>query len=115
MPASLFLLTALAMLAAVPLAARLLRRALPARRQTIVPVGEIEFGVSQKARRSPRHAVLLHRGLLGAFFMAIVALMLVPAAVALRGLGVGVVQTALWLVLPTLLVVVHAGRGGRVE
>ena len=115
MPASLFLLIALAMLAAVPLAAAGLRRALPARRAATAPVEAIEFGVSQKARRSPRHAVLLHRGLLGAFFMALVALVLVPAAVSLRGLGVGGVQTGLWLVLPTLLVVVHAGRGGRVE
>ncbi len=115
MPASLFLLTALALLAAVPLAAAVLRRALPARSRAIVAVDEIEFGTSQKARRSPRHAVLLHRGLLGAFFMAIVALALVPAAVALRDLGVGVVQTALWLVLPTLLVVVHAGRAGGGE
>ncbi|MEM9175718.1 MAG: hypothetical protein AAGC67_10825 [Myxococcota bacterium] len=115
MPASLFLLIALALLAAVPLAAAGLRRALPAERGATVPVDEVEFGVSQKARRSPRHAVLLHRGLLGAFFMALVALALVPAAVALRSLGIGVFQTALWLVLPTLLVVVHAGRGGRPE
>ena len=115
MPATLFLLTALALLAAMPLAAEGLRRALPARRAEILPVAEIEFGASQKARRSPRHAVLLHRGLLGAFFMALLALALLPAAVSLRSVGVGVVQTALWLVLPTLLVVVHAGRGGRKE
>ena len=115
MPASLFLLTALGLLAAVPLAAALLRRALPARRAVTVPVEEVAFGVSQKARRSPRHAVLLHRGLLGAFFVAIVALVLVPAAVALRALSVEVIPASLWLVLPTLLVVIHAGRGGRTE
>ena len=115
MPTSLFLLISLALLAAVPLAAALLRRALPARRIVAQPVDEIVFGVSQKARRSPRHAVLLHRGLLGAFFMSLVALVLVPGGVALRRLGVDVIQAGLWLVLPMLVVVIHAGRGGRME
>lgn len=113
MSASLFLLVVLAMLAAMPLLAASLRRSLPARHSAPVPVEEVEFGVSQKTRRSPRHAVLLHRGLLSAYFMGVVALALVPGALALRAMGVGVVQTALWLVLPTLLVTLHAGRGAR--
>lgn len=113
MPATLFLLLVLVLFAAVPLAAAGLRRALPRGKALPRPLEEVEFGISQKARRSPRHAVLLHRGLLGAFFMAVVALALVPAAVSLRTLGADVLQTALWLVLPTLLVTLHARRDAR--
>lgn len=121
MSASLFVLVSIAMLASVPALAACLRSALPPRRAwhesgpraKPVRVEEVVFGGSQKARRSPRHAVLLHRALLGAYFMAVAALMLVPAALALRSLGPAVVSAALWLVLPVLLVTLHAERGPR--
>jgi len=108
MPATLFLLMALIGLLFVPLAAMLLRRRLPARPGREAIVEPIVFGGSQKARRSPRHAVLLHRGLMGSLFMALIALSLVPAAAALRELGTALIPAAMAFVLPTLLVTLHA-------
>lgn len=94
----------------VPLLAGCLRSGLPVRRRARRPLEPVSFGSSQKAHRSPRHAVLLHRGLLGAFFMALVALFLVPAAAALRGLGTAVIPAAIAFALPMLLVTLHARR-----
>jgi hypothetical protein len=94
----------------VPLLAWSIRRSLPVRRSDIGRLAGLSFGSSQKGRRSPRHAILLHRGLIGAFFMALVALFVVPAAASLSTLGVTAIPTALAFVLPTLLVTLHARR-----
>ena len=67
-----------------------------------------DLGHSQKARRSPRHAILLHRGLVGALFVALAALFLIPAAAALSAIGVAAIPSAMAFVLPTLLVTLHA-------
>ena len=97
MSAMLFLMAVLAGLFFVPALAALVRSQVPVRPSASLVVQAITFGTSQKARRSPRHAVLLHRGLMGSFFMALVALLIVPAA-------------ALAIALPTLLVTLHARR-----
>lgn len=112
MSATLFILAVLIGLLVAPLAAMTLRLRLPVRAHREAPAARepINFGGSQKARRSPRHAVLLHRGLMGAVFMALVALTLVPAAVSLRTLGTRVIPIALAFALPTLLVTLHARR-----
>ena len=112
MSATLFILAVLTGLLMAPLAAMTLRLRLPARPHRENPAARepIVFGGSQKARRSPRHAVLLHRGLMGSVFMALIALSLVPAAASLRELGTSVIPTALAFVLPTLLVTLHARR-----
>ncbi len=96
--------------AVVPLAAWLLRRRLPLARRAPIPLQAVVFGTSQQARRSPRHAVLPHRTLVMAVLVAVLALFLLPGIVALRELGVAGLQTAIALVLPTLLVVLHARR-----
>jgi hypothetical protein len=94
----------------VPVVASGVRRGLPDRRRGALLLEPVCFGSSQKARRSPRHAVLLHRGLVGSFFMALVALLLVPAAASLSVLGVAAIPTAMAFVIPTLLVTLHARR-----
>jgi len=96
----------------VPLCAWGFRKGLPVRRDPARRLEQISFGSSQRGRPSPRHAILLHRGLIGAFFMALVALFLVPAAAALSTLGIAAIPVALAFVLPTLLVTLHARRRG---
>ena len=110
MSAMLFLMAVLAGLFFVPALAALVRSQVPVRRGASPAVEAITFGTSQKARRSPRHAVLLHRGLMGSFFMALVALSIVPAAVSLSALGTAAIPAALAFALPTLLVTLHARR-----
>lgn len=112
MPATIFLGVILVSLLVVPTLAWILRACLPDRApvSSCRAIEPIAFGVSQKARRSPRHAVLLHRGLMGSFFMAIVALALVPAATALGDLGPRMIPAALAFALPTLVVSLHARR-----
>ncbi|MCP4905184.1 MAG: hypothetical protein GY910_09400 [bacterium] len=92
----------------VPCLAATLRRALPVRPRETRPLEPASFGHSQKARRSPRHAILLHRGLVGALFVALAALFLIPAAAALSAIGVAAIPSAMAFVLPTLLVTLHA-------
>ena len=70
----------------------------------------IEFGVALASRRSPRHAVRRHRGLVGSFFIAQIALFLLLALGALRELGLSVMPATGAFVLPTLLVILHARR-----
>lgn len=106
----LFVPIALLALALLPACAGLLRRGLLPRRRPVHPLESVSFGSSQKAHRSPRHAVLLHRGLVGSMFTALVALMLIPAAASLTALGGAAVPTAIVFVLPTLLVTLHARR-----
>jgi hypothetical protein len=77
------------------------------RNQVLAPA---RYGFSPRSRRSPRHAVLLHRGLVGAVFMALLALFLIPAASSLSELGVSVIPVAFTFVLPTLLVTLHTRR-----
>jgi hypothetical protein len=97
----------------VPLLAAALRAGLPEARRRLRALEPVAFGSSQKARRSPRHAVLLHRGLLGSFFMALVALALLPAATRLGTLGLSLIPVALAFALPALLVTLHARRRGQ--
>ncbi len=106
----LFIGLAVAAASLVPLLAAGLRRGLPTGRCAPQPLEPVCFGTSQKVRRSPRHAILQHRGLIGTFFMALVALWLLPAVASLRALGGAVIPAALAFVLPTLLVTIHARR-----
>ena len=94
----------------LPLLASVIRRLVPDRRMAARAVEPISFGDSQKSSRSPRHAVLLHRGLVGAFFMALLALLLIPAVASLMDLGPAAIPAAIAFVLPTLLVTIHARR-----
>jgi hypothetical protein len=80
-----FVVLLLASVAAVPLAARGIRHFLPASRRPPIPVEPVRFGSSQMTRRSPRHAVLLHRSLLTTAFIVLIALFLIPCAAVLRG------------------------------
>ena len=97
----------------VPLVAGLVRRGLPRTRRDPAPLDEVEFGVSQRARRSPRHAVLLHRGLVGSFFMLLVAFAVLPAATALVAVGPSIVPAVFAFVLPSLVVGLHVRARGR--
>ena len=106
----LFVCALLLGLAAVPSFAWLLRHALPRASRARIDVEPVHFGVSERARRSPRHAVLLHRALLTTAFLVPIALVLVPSIVALRALGPRGLQSAIALVLPVLLVTLHARR-----
>ncbi len=115
MSAALFVLIVLAGLVLVPSLSGVVRRGLPLRRRASRRLEAVEFGLSQKSRRSPRHAVLLHRGLMGMFFMALLALTAIPAALALSDLGVRAVSAMLAFVLPTLFVTLHARRRSRAE
>jgi len=113
MSATVFVISALLALSAAPLLGAALRSRLPRGRRPAHRLEPVVFGVSQKARRSPRHAVLLHRGLLSSFFMALVALALLPAATRLGEIGLPVIPVALAFALPSLLVTLHARRRGR--
>jgi MFS family permease len=97
----------------VPLGAALVRRFLPARERRRAPLAPMSFGSSQKVKRSPRHAVLLHRSLIVSLFIALVVFFLVPGVLAIRMLGVSAIQVGLTLALPTLLVTLHARRRGQ--
>jgi hypothetical protein len=103
-----FLSLVLASAAAIPLFASILRSRLPAARRERVLLEPVVFGTSQKPRRSPRHAVLQHRTVMTTGFIAVLALLVVCGIVALRELGVSGLQVAIGLVLPTLLVALHA-------
>ncbi len=105
-----WVIAVVATLAALPLLAGLVRRALPRNERVASPVPPIVFGLSPKARPSPRHAVLLHRGLIGAVFFLVLALTVVPAAVALGATGEAVIPAVFAFVLPTLLVGLHVRR-----
>ena len=103
-----FVTLVVASAAAIPCLAWVVRRQLPLARRVPIPLEPIVFGFSPKARRSPRHAVLQHRSLMATAFIAVLALFLLPGIAAVRGLGVVGLQAAIGLVLPTLLVVLHA-------
>ena len=93
-----------------PAIARLVRRGLPRARRGRFEVEPVAFGLSPEPIRSPRHAVLQHRSLLTALFTALLGMLLVPGMAALRSVGVGGLTTAFFLVLPVLLVMLHARR-----
>lgn len=97
----------------VPLLAALVRRGLPARLRARPPSPPMTFGRSQKVSRSPRHAVLLHRSLIVCLFIALCVFLLVPGVLSIRVLGVSTIRVGLALVLPTLLVTLHARRRGQ--
>lgn len=105
-----FVLLLVVSVGALPLVALGLRRLLPRTRRDPRPIEAVRFGVSQQTRRSPRHAILLHRSLLATAFIVLIGIFLVPCIVALRALGVEGLQVAIALVLPTLLVTLHARR-----
>ena len=115
MSATLSLLSIVAAMFLVPASAAVLRRALPPRSGLSPRLEPVHFGQSPKVRRSPRHAVLLHRALMSGFFVAVIGLSLLPAAVALREVGATLISGALAFVLPTLLVTLHARQGSRRE
>lgn len=113
MSAIVFVASLLLLPLAVPALASLLRAGLPEARRRPVAVEPVAFGVSQKARRSPRHAVLLYRGLMGSFFTALVALALLPVATRLGEVGLGLIPIALAFALPSLFVSLHARGRSR--
>lgn len=93
---------------AIPVLAWALRRRLPLAQRVPIPLEAVVFGTSQKARRSPRHAVLQHRLLMATAFVAVLALFALPGMLALHRLGVRGLQGTIALVVPTLLVALHA-------
>ncbi len=97
-------------LAAIPLAAALVRRGLPAADRRRIPVEPIAFGHSPRAQGSPRHPVRMHRTLLAAAFLGVPALLLLLGAPAFRHQGMAALEGALALALPCLLVTLHARR-----
>jgi NADH:ubiquinone oxidoreductase subunit 3 (subunit A) len=103
-----FVALVVASAAAIPLGAWVLGRRLPPAKRASISLEPVVFGISQKSRRSPRHAVLLHRTLMTMAFVAVLTLFLLPGIVAIRELGVSGLQVAIGLVLPTLLVALHA-------
>jgi hypothetical protein len=111
-PLGWLVLIGLVLLAAglLPAAAAMLRACLPQRpadRSTLPP---LRLGFSEKARRSPRHAVSAHRSFLTAMFTASIGLLLLAFMPALPLLGQAGVGVAIGVVLPTLLVVWHGRR-----
>lgn len=113
MSAIVFITSLLLLSASLPALASVLRTRLPAARRHPVELEPVEFGVTQKARRSPRHAVLLHRGLMASFFTALVALLLLPASARLADVGVGLIPIALAVALPSMWVSLHARSRSR--
>jgi hypothetical protein len=103
-----FLSLVLASAAAIPLLAAILRSRIPEARRERAPLAPVVFGTSLKTRRSPRHAVLQHRTVMTTGFIAVLALFAICGIAALRGLGISGLQVAIALVLPTLLVALHA-------
>lgn len=110
-----FVVFLMASAAVVPLGAWLLRRGLPPECRVPIRLDPVVFGTSQKALRSPRQAVLQHRTLMTAVFVAVLVVCLLPGMVALRRLGIPGLQVAIGLVLPTLLVALHAHQRGEVR
>ena len=98
--------------AAMPVLARLVGRALPERSRGRLTLPPVRFGDSQKTQRSPRHAVLLHRVLLSTLVTCVLAMLLIPGITALPSLGVEGLQVALALVVPGVFVMLHARRRG---
>lgn len=94
--------------AVIPCLAWALRRRLPVAARNPILLEPVDFGRSQLARRSPRHAVLLHRTLMLAAFIAVLAVVLLPAVAGLRARGAAGLELAIALVFPTLLVALHA-------
>ena len=99
--------------AAVPWAAAGLRRGLPGARREPIPLEPVAFGDSPFARRSPRHAVRLHRTVVTSGFVAVLSLVVLTGIAALRTLGAPGLQVAVALVLPVLLVALHARQRSR--
>jgi hypothetical protein len=108
-----FLALAAVSVGLAPALAGALRRALPRRagsRHGESPLASLESGIAPQSRRSPRHAVRRHRGLVGSFFLALIALFLLIVLGALGELGLSVIPATVAFVLPTLLVILHARR-----
>jgi len=101
--------------AAIPLCAWFLRRRLPLARRASIQLEPVAFGSSPKSLRSPRHAVLQHRTLMTTTFVAVLTVFLLPGIIAIRALGVAGLQVAIGLVLPTLLVALHARQRDTVR
>lgn len=93
---------------AIPLVVWLVRCRLPQARRESISLEAVRFGASERARRSPRHAVLQHRSLIAALLLAVLVIFLLPGIVAMRALGVAGLQVAVAFVLPTFLVMLHA-------
>jgi len=92
------------------LLARLLRLRLPAERRRPSEIAPQSFGGSERTRRSPRHAVGLHRSLLTSGFAISLGLVLIPFVAAAPRLGVAGLALAFAFVSPALLVALHARR-----
>jgi hypothetical protein len=113
MSAMIFVTGALLTVWLAPLVAGAFRSGLAERRRASRVLEPVAFGPSPRVRRSPRHAVLRHRGLLASFFTALVALALLPAAIGLGALGRPLIPIALAFAMPALLVTLHARRRGQ--
>ena len=82
----------------------------PARPGTRVALEPVTFGDSQKVRRSPRHAVRLHRTLVTTVLVCALAILILPGVLVLRTLGISGLQVAIGLVLPTFVVALYSRR-----
>ncbi|MBW2423918.1 MAG: hypothetical protein JRG86_06705 [Deltaproteobacteria bacterium] len=92
------------------LLARLLRLRLPAEQRGPCELAPQAFGSSERTRRSPRHAVGLHRSLLTSGFAICLGLVLISFVAAAPRLGVSGLALAFAFVSPALLVALHARR-----
>jgi len=93
--------------------ARFARRLLPPDRRARIPLEPLAFGISPRVRRSPRHAVALHRPLITSVFVLALGLLLIPFAAAIRSVGVEGLLVAILFAGPALLVALHAKTRGR--
>lgn len=97
-------------LVAIPVAAALVRRALPAERRAPIALLPLAFGHSPRAQRSPRQSIRMHRTLLATSLLALPALLILLGVGVLHRDGVLAVEGALAVALPGLLVSLHARR-----
>jgi hypothetical protein len=97
-------------LVAIPAVAALVRLGLSGNGRSLRSVEPIAFGHSPHAQRSPRQPVRLHRTLLATVLLALPALLLLLGVGVIRDDGVAAVRNALALVLPMLVVTLHARR-----
>ncbi len=97
-------------LVAIPIVAALVRLGLSGSGRSLRSVEPIAFGHSPHAQRSPRQPVRLHRTLLATALLALPALLLLLGVGVIRDDGVAAVRNALALVLPMLVVTLHARR-----
>lgn len=97
-------------LVAIPASAALVRRLRPRPRRPRILLESFAYAFSARAQRSPRQPVRMHRTLLATALLALPALLVLLGVGVVRSDGLAAVEGALALVLPILLVTLHARR-----